>query len=149
MHVDFFSGTFFALQNKYKKEYKLLTVDQADYYFESLFIIAVQVLLCVLIWTYDMVEIKFINDFSLNLCMFFTNLVLHFSCISTIRNGIHMIKFVVYHSEEFNNPMAAFSLGMFIIMANVLCAVTNMAQSMKQTNVIAVISKFVGFKLLI
>jgi hypothetical protein len=131
MHVDFFSGTFFSLRNNYKKQYCLLTTDQADYYFESLFIIAVQVLLCVLIWAYDSVKIEFRNDFSLNLCMFFTNLVLHFSCISTIRNGIHMCKFVVYHSEEFNNPSAAYLLGILIIMANIFCAITNMVQSMK------------------
>ena len=81
--------------------------------------------------------------------MFFTNYVLHFSCISTIRNGIQMCHFVVYHSEEFNNPMAAFSLGFLIITANVFCAITNMAQSFKQANALNVISNFVRFKLLI
>lgn len=149
MHIDFFSGTFYAMRTKYKKQHRLLNKDLADYFFESLFIIAVQILLCILIWIYDEKEIKYYNNFMLNFCMFFTNLVLHFSCIGTIRNGINMCKFVVYHSDEFNNPIMAYSLGMFLIIGNVICAVTNVAQSLKQTNVINVISKFVAFKLLI
>jgi hypothetical protein len=81
--------------------------------------------------------------------MFFTNLVMHFSCIATIRNGINMMKFVVYHSDEFANPVMAFSLGLGVVLGNLLCASTNVNESLKQPNVISVISKFVGFKLLI
>lgn len=125
MHVDFFSGTFYALQTKYKKKYKLLTSDQADYLFECFFLIAVQVLLCILILIYDSNSVAFHNNFELNLCSFFTSLVMHFSCIATIRNGMDMCKFVVYHSKEFNNPKMAFSLGMLIILANMFCAFTN------------------------
>ena len=32
MHVDFFSGTFYAMRTPMKKKYKLLTADSADYY---------------------------------------------------------------------------------------------------------------------
>jgi hypothetical protein len=59
--------------------------------------------------------------------MFFTNLVMHFSCIATIRNGIDMCRHVVYHSDEFRNPKSAFMLGMCIVLTNWLCAITNMA----------------------
>ena len=72
-------------------------------------------------------EITFVNKFEVNLTMFFTNLALHFSCIATIRNGINMCMFVVFHIEEFDNPTGAFSLGILIIAVNVLCALTNMA----------------------
>ena len=41
MHADFFSGTFYAMRNKFKKKYKLLTSDQADYFMESLFLIVI------------------------------------------------------------------------------------------------------------
>ena len=127
MHVDFFSGTFYSLRKKYQKEYMLLTSDQADYLFESLFLMAIQVLLCILIWLYDTGEIQFQKEFSLNLCMFFTNLVMHFSCIATIRNGIDMCRHVVYHSHEFRNPKTAFMFGVCIVLTNWLCAFTNMA----------------------
>jgi len=32
MRVDFYSGTFYAMRTKFKKKYKLLTSDQADYF---------------------------------------------------------------------------------------------------------------------
>ena len=41
MHVDFFSGTFYAMRKDLKRRYKLLTSDSADYYMESLMIVAV------------------------------------------------------------------------------------------------------------
>ena len=63
--------------------------------------------------------------------MFFTNLVLHFSCIATIRNGINMVKFVIFHKTEFDNPEGAFILGILVIIVNILCAVTNMLQAME------------------
>jgi hypothetical protein len=84
------------------------------------------VLLCVLIWIYDKETVVYKNEFQLNLCMFFTTLVMHFSCIATIRNGINMCKHVVYHADEFQNPLLAFWLGMSIVVANIFCAITNM-----------------------
>ena len=41
MHVDFFSGTFYAMRTSMKKKYKLLTSDSADYYIESCFILSI------------------------------------------------------------------------------------------------------------
>ena len=81
--------------------------------------------------------------------MFFTNLVLHFSCISTVRNGINMVKFAIYHPDEFQNPNIALFLGVMVIISNVLSAFTNSFMTMTRTNILDVISKFVGFKLLI
>ena len=93
MHVDFFSGTFYAMRTGMKKKYKLLTADSADYYLESLFILSVQAILCIAIWKSQTFEDFFkkpqlVNDYSVNLCLFFTSLVLHFSCIATVRNGM-------------------------------------------------------------
>ena len=135
MHVDFFSGTFYAMRSKYKKKYFLSKDDVSEYFFESLFILSVQALLCVLVlikgaWR-KTIESPGLNSFQVNLAMFFTNLVLHFSCIATIRNGINMVKFVIYHKNEFDNPVGAFSLGILLVLVNILCACTNMLQAMK------------------
>jgi hypothetical protein len=46
MFLDFFSATFNALRTKNKKKYKLLTEDQVSYFFESLLIVAIQIILC-------------------------------------------------------------------------------------------------------
>ena len=81
--------------------------------------------------------------------MFFTNLVLHMSCIATIRNGINMCMFVVFHMEEFDNPSGAFILGVLLVLVNILGAVTNMLVALSKKSVEDVITKFVAFKLLI
>ena len=81
--------------------------------------------------------------------MFFTSLVLHLSCIATIRNGINMCMFVIFHYDEFDNPTGAFILGVLLVLVNILGAVTNMLIALSKETVEDVISKFVAFKLLI
>ena len=72
-----------------------------------------------------------VNIYTVNLTMFFTNLALHFGCLATIRNGIQMAKHVIFHKEEFDNPYGAFALGILIVLANMLCATTNMLHSLQ------------------
>ena len=130
MHVDFFSSTFYGMITQYRKKYKMLTSDSSDYYMEALFILSIQGILCTAIWTSDSFfahGLKFHNDYQINLCLFFTAMVLHFSCVATIRNGIDMCRFVVYHSEEFRHPGYALLLGITIIQVNFFCEVTNLA----------------------
>jgi hypothetical protein len=50
MHPDFFTATFYSLRKDYAKEYNLLKEDQADYFFESMFIFTIQIFLCVAVW---------------------------------------------------------------------------------------------------
>ena len=60
-----------------------------------------------------------------------------------------MMKYVVYHSDELENPVAAFFLGFMIFVVNAFAAATNTFMSMTYADVVTVINKFVGFKLLI
>ena len=60
-----------------------------------------------------------------------------------------MCNFVVYHSEEFGSPIAAFILGLLLMCVNLLNAITNMLEALNQDSVVKIISKFVAFKLLI
>ena len=149
LYGDFFSATFHALRVKNKKKFKLLTEDQVSYYFESLMICAIQVILCVSILRSDAIQPRFVYDTDVQLCMFFTNLVLHYGCISIIRNGMQMMRFVTFHSEEFSNPVEAFTLGFLVVCSNVLCEVTNCLNSLSQTTIDKVVAQFVGFKILI
>lgn len=153
MHVDFFSGTFYAQRNDMKQQYKILTSDAADYYMESMFVLSVQVMLCTAIWCQpNFVEeamTKYKNNYWINLCSFFTALVLHFGCIATVRNGLSMAKFVVFHSEQFKHPIHAFFLALCIMFANVFVATTNLFNSFRQNSIENVIGKFVSFKVLL
>jgi hypothetical protein len=60
-----------------------------------------------------------------------------------------MCKFVVFHSEEFTNPLEAFLLGVLVMCGNVLCEITNAISTQSQTNVVNIVTKFVGFKILV
>lgn len=127
MIVDLWSGTFYSMITQYKRKHHLLSEDQAEYYFESLFILAVQAIFCISI----MLDIewnkvyKYEREFKLNLVLFFTSFVLHFASIGIIRNGIQMCRFTVYHSDQIQHPIAAFMLGICVILVNCLCEVTN------------------------
>ena len=81
--------------------------------------------------------------------MFFTTLILHFGSVMTIRNGVNMCMYVTYHSDNFESPSVAFFLGFMTIFANAFASTTNLLMALAQKNVISVITKFVGFKILI
>lgn len=66
----------------------------------------------------------------MNLCIFFTNLALHFSIFAHIRNGLCISKFSLYNSDEMSNPGAWFWLGIAIILVNVMCAIVNMQEGL-------------------
>ena len=127
MIPDQYSGTFYSLITKFKKKHHLISEDQAEYYFESVFILAVQAIFCISI----LIEIdwklvkKYERNFIYNLVLFFTSFVLHFASIATIRNGIQMCRFTVFHYDQFQHPLAAFCLGLGVIFVNILCEMTN------------------------
>lgn len=84
MHLDFYTVTFYSLRTKVKKEYRLLTSDSAEYYNEAMFIMGLQNVFCFSYMFYDTDFSElfcYMNDYSVNLCIMFTCLVLHFSCL--------------------------------------------------------------------
>lgn len=151
MYVDHYSGTFYSLITRYKKKYLLISTDQAEYYFESLFLLFIQTVFsaCIIASIEKKKLSEYVFDYQLNLCIFFTTMILHFGSIYTIRNGMQMCKYVVYHWEEFDNPIAAFLLGFLVANVNIFCAMANIMQSLSVKDVSTAIRKFVAFKILI
>ena len=151
MIPDQYSGTFYSLITKFKKKHNILSDDQAEYYFESLFVLAVQAIFCFsILGDIDWQQVQqYERSFSLNLVLFFTSFVLHFASIATIRNGIQMCRFTVFHYDQFQHPLAAFTLGLLVIFVNILCELTNTIYTLTQTSAIDVITKFIGFMCLI
>ena len=80
--------------------------------------------------------------------IFFTNMILHFSVLATIRNGIIMCKFIVFHSEEFDNPVEVFIFAFGVVFCNILGQFTNAVVLLQQSTVEGIIGKFVTFKIL-
>lgn len=62
---------------------------------------------------------------------------------------MQMCKFVVFHSEEFQSPVACFTFGVLVFFANIQCEITNAIATLSQKTVSGVISKFVAFKMMI
>jgi len=60
----------------------------------------------------------FKNDAIVNLCTFFSLLLLHWTCLPDVRNGLYMMKYVLVHPEEFSHPVTCFLLG-FIQLSSV------------------------------
>ena len=152
MYPDFFSATFFGLRKDYSKEYKLTKEDQSDYFFESMFILMIQIILCICIWhtpEFYNGKLLYCNNYVLNLCMFTCVLILHFGSVMTIRNGMNMCMYVTYHSDKFEKPRVAFLLGFMTIFANVFASITNLVMALTQKDVISVIHKFIGFRILL
>ena len=136
MYLDFYSTTFQAMRTKYKKKYNLVLEDQVSYFFESLLLISMQVILCLGILTSGEVTVVWSYKFMPQVVQFFTNLAMHFGCIAIIRNGVQMMRFVIYHSDEFDNPQEVFILGILIILSNMLCEFTNMYSSLGYDKII-------------
>ena len=152
MHLDFYTVTFYSLRTKVKKEYRLLTSDSAEYYNEAMFIMGLQNVFCFSYMFYDTDFSElfcYMNDYSVNLCIMFTCLVLHFSCLQTVRNGMNMCKFVIFHSEEFEDPAWAFLLGIIVMYTNVQCELINIINALHQKKLTDVITKFIAFKVLV
>jgi hypothetical protein len=86
LQLDFVSATFLSLKRDVKNKYQLLENDQAEYYFECLFILFMQMSFCIvyLLEEFDtnLGAIHYINNFGVNLCSFFTSFVLHLACLS-------------------------------------------------------------------
>ena len=153
MYVDHYSGTFYSMITKYKKQYQILSEEQAQYFFEALFLLFIQAFFCIAILTSENFSFKkaftYKDSFALQLCLYFSCMILHFGSIYTIRNGITMIKYVIYHGEDFDHPKSAFLLGVLVILVNILAEMTNILNSLSQTTVTGVLGKFVAFKILI
>lgn len=141
IHLDFFSATFMSLKRSVKNKHRLLAKDQADYFFESLFILCIQCALCIifLVEEFDSQNVEYTNNFGLQLCSFFMALALHFSIISPIRNGVNMCHYVVYHHHEFDNPGYAFFLGFAVVFTMLLCQVTSIVNSLLMTSISRII----------
>jgi hypothetical protein len=61
---------------------------------------------------YSGVEFDFHNDTNIQLNMIFATLLVHLVCIPVTRSGLYMMKYVVCHPEEFEEPQIAFLLGL-------------------------------------
>ena len=142
------------MTKKYGKKFGLTREDQAQLYFEAFFVMAIQSMMCACVW-YSLLfdeehktPIRYYDDWKMNLCCCLANLVLHFSSVSTVRNGLMMMKYSLYHPEELDNPSAVYFLGLATLLTNIMVALTNQYSTLTQNNVVNQISKFISYRII-
>ena len=60
-----------------------------------------------------------------------------------------MCKFVVFHSEEFEDAFWAFVLGVLVLTSTVLVEFVNIINALHENTLTEVMTKFIAFKILV
>lgn len=147
--ANMYTICYFAFMKANKDKFKLKVNDQMDIFYRALFLFVVQMTFILTIFGMDTFDLTYKNDLAVNLCLFFTVLILHWQCVPDTRNGIYMMKYALCNPEEFNQPVAAFCLGLMQIVTIILTEVCNLLKSSDQKKPADVIAKFVGFGLIL
>lgn len=158
--ADIFAATFLSQKEKHIKDLSITQEELGSYYFESIFILSVQVIVSFIIFKYGYDGTKYekykvfhttdnFDSYYVNLCLIFTNFALHICCLSTTRNGLDMCNYVTYNSKEFRSPFLAFTLGFFTTIITMMVEICNIYNSIRIPSLTKLIGKFVSFKMLV
>lgn len=134
---------------KNKDKYRLKANDQVDIFYRALFLCVIQMTFIACLLGFDTFDIGYKEKSASNISLFFTVLILHWQCLPDARNGVYMMKYVLCCPEEFNQPLAAFALGVIQTVAIILVEICNLLKSVHQQNPTDVITRFVGFALIL
>lgn len=74
-------------------------------------IFAIQIFFITCVLYFNPQDFKLFNNTPLQLCLFFTTLLLHLGNLGMFRSGLYMMKYSLCHPEEFTHPKLAFLLG--------------------------------------
>merc|ERR1711908_90488 len=149
LSASFFTATYFALMKKNKSEYAMKEADQVELFWKSCFIYAIQILFSYVIYMYAGFQPTVQRDPELHVVLFFTVLILHFTCMPVARDGLNMMKYALLHHDEFNYPISAFTLGFFNFSEMIFAEVVNIQNSQTKKKVADAVASFIGFKLII
>ena len=147
--ANMYTIAYFSFMKVKKEKFKLKSGDQADIFYRAVFLFFIQMVFIVLILQTQTFDLTYHNDLAVNLCMFFTVLLLHWQCVPEARNGMYMMKYAVVCPEEFNHPIAAFILGLMNTVGILLTEMCNLMKAAEQKTPTNVINKFLGFSLML
>lgn len=113
-----------------------------------MFIITIQVFFLVGILYFNKQQFKLYNNTLLQLCLFFTTLLLHMGNLPIFRSGLYMMKYTLCHPEEFTHPKIAFGLGLFYNFFLVVSELVNIAKGTQRKTPQDLITSYIGFKII-
>lgn len=147
--ANMYTVAYCAFMKKNKEKFRLKANDQIDIYYRALFMFMIQMTFIFTILFFEKFDITYKNSTPINLCLFFTVLILHWQCLPEARSGIYMMKYALCYPDEFTHPVTVFFLGLVQMSAVWLCEVCNLLKSMDQKKPENVIVRFVGFGLIL
>lgn len=89
------------------------------------------------------------NSTELQLCLFFTTLLLHFGCIPGARSGLYMMRYAVTHPENFTHPRVAFLLGLIQFGTMIFAELINIMKGSTRKKPQDLITSYIGFAAII
>ena len=79
--ANMYSICYFGFMKANKEKFKLKVNDQMDIFYRAVFLFVIQMTFIGCILTMDTFDLTFKNNLAVNLCLFFTVLLLHWQCI--------------------------------------------------------------------
>jgi hypothetical protein len=147
--ANMYTVCFCAFMKANKEKYRLKKNDQIDIFYRALFMFMIQMTFIVSLLFLETFDLKYKDSSAVNLCLFFTVLILHWQCLPDARNGIYMMKYALTCPEEFDHPIAAFMMGFLQTITIFLTEICNLFKSLDQKKPQDVIVRFVGFGLVL
>ena len=149
LSASFFTATYFSLMKSNKAKFKMKESDLVELFWKSCFIYTVQIVFSYVIWTYAGFKTTVERPPELHITLFFSVLILHFTCMPVARDGLAMMKYALLHHDEFNHPISAFMLGFFNLSEMTIAEIVNMTNSQTKKTVADAVSSFIGFGLIV
>lgn len=86
------------------------------------------------------------NNTLLQLCLFFTTLLLHLGNLPLYRSGLNMMKYSLCHPEQFSHPKVAFFLGFIYMSILIISEWINVIKGTQRKTPQELITSYIGFK---
>ena len=141
----YYSCTYFALMKTNKQKYKLKEADQAEMFYHTGILVAIQLLFLGVLYYTALPKFKYIRDTKVNFVLFFSVFLMHSTVLPTAKNGMNMMKYALMHSDEFNHPMSAFCIGVYVFVTLVVAEVAMIASAQDKKDVVGAVTGFIAY----
>lgn len=145
---DIYSATYVSLIKSNKNKYRLTQGDQFDLLYKTMLIMAIQVFFIIGVMVINKTNFVLYNNVPLQICLFFTTLLLHLGNLGMFRSGMYMMKYALCHPEEFTHPNLAFFLGFTYLVILLLSEWVNIVKGTQRKSPQELITSYIGFKVI-
>jgi len=89
------------------------------------------------------------NKWYLQMGYLLCNMLLHYQCIDSIRNGVYMMRQTYYNPNAFSHPLTGFFLGLTNVMLYTVIETMNMLSGLSTKSLDTMIAKFMAYSILL